>query len=159
MSLKLEPLVQHPQHHAMVADWFCSEWPDYYGPAGVGDAPADVQRYAQPANTAPYGLLALQDDQPCGFAALKTETFPSHPELGPWLGAAYVPPPLRRGGIGAALITGLEVAARQMGYPKLYCATATADSLMLRCHWTLLDTVQHQGHAIRVYFKPLSSRS
>jgi GNAT superfamily N-acetyltransferase len=136
----------------VLQSWFESEWPGYYGPGGKGSARHDLVSYAN-GDGIPLGLVAFRGREPCGFAALKREPFPSHPHLFPWAGAAYVKPPLRRQGIGRSLLLALEPQARALGYSRIYCATATSASLLHRCGWQALDVVQHDGAEIGVYQK------
>jgi GNAT superfamily N-acetyltransferase len=103
----------------------------------------------------PVGLVAFQQGEPCGFAALKREAFPSHPHLLPWAGAAYVKPSMRRQGIGRSLLLALEQEARALGHSRIYCATGTSASLLERCGWHLLERVQHEGQGVGVYEKAL----
>lgn len=154
-TISTERLQNQPQSLSLVSHWLASEWPDYYGPGGVGDAMADALAYANANGRAPFGVIASTDGESCGFMALKTEPFPSHPGLGPWVGAAYVQPHMRRKGIGAVLVGQVEATARDMGYSRIYCATASADTLLTRCAWTLLDTVDHGGQSVRIYEKAL----
>ncbi|NRF71789.1 GNAT family N-acetyltransferase [Aquincola sp. S2] len=152
--ITIEPLAQRPDLLATIEAWFESEWPGYYGPGGPGDARHDLQSYSR-HHGLPLGLVAALDGHPCGFAALKREAFPSHPQCTPWAGAAYVQPALRRQGIGRALLLALEAPARALGHERLYCATATSDSLLLRCGWGLIERVLHEGQDIGVYDKAL----
>lgn len=157
--LRVLPLRERPEFIPELQAWFETEWPGYYGPGGPGDARRDLLAYAQPdPATLPLGLLALQRDadglseHPCGFAAIKTEPFAPCPDLGPWAGAALVPPALRRQGIGLLLLQALVREARaQARHPALFCATATSDSLMLRAGWRLRERVMHGGGEVRVY--------
>lgn len=138
-----------------VQGWFEAEWPGHYGADGPGDARADLLAYAQ--DGLPMGIVAHVDDQPCGFAALKDDAFPSHPQLGPWAGAAFVLPAWRRRGIGAVLIRALEAAARQRGFERLHAATATSASLLARAGWQCIDTVVHDGHSTGIYMRDLTT--
>lgn len=157
--LRVLPLRERPEFIPELQAWFEAEWPGYYGPGGPGDARRDLLAYAQPdAAALPLGLLALRRDadglgeHPCGFAAIKTEPFAPCPDLGPWAGAALVPPALRRQGIGLLLLQALVREARaQARHPALFCATATSDSLMLRAGWRLRERVLHQGQSLGVY--------
>jgi len=150
-SITIDKLENHPDLRDIVSQWFEDEWPEYYGVNGIGNAREDVKQFSTSGTCAPFGLLAFYLGVPCGFMALKSEPFASCPELGPWLGAAYVQPHLRRHGIGAALVEEIEKYARLMAYPKIFCATASADGLMLRAGWLLLEEVLHQGKPIRIY--------
>lgn len=157
--LRVLPLRERPEFIPELQAWFEAEWPGYYGRGGPGDARRDLLAYAQPdAAALPLGLLALRRDadglreHPCGFAAIKTEPFAACPDLGPWAGAALVPPALRRQGIGLLLLQALVREARaQARHPVLFCATATSDSLMLRAGWRLRERVLHQGQSLGVY--------
>jgi GNAT superfamily N-acetyltransferase len=147
--------VDCPELLPTVQRWFETEWPAHYGPGGPGDARADLLAYAQ--DTLPMGIVAFVDSQPCGFAALKDDAFPSHPQLGPWAGAAFVLPAWRRQGIGAVLIQALETAARQRGFERLHAATATSANLLDRAGWRRIDTVIHDGHSTGIYARDLST--
>lgn len=136
--------------------WFEAEWPDYYGLAGPGNAGQDLQTYAN-RDVLPVGLVAFHEGVPCGFAVLKSEPFPSHPQLFPWIGAAFVQPQLRRQGIGALLIEAMEREAMRFGFRKVYCATGTAASLLERRGWRVLTQVIHQDQPVAIYEKALQA--
>ena len=148
--ISVTPLAQVPESHALIQGWFEREWPDYYGPNGPGDACADLARYAN-WGSLPMGMVALLDGSPHGFAALKTEPFAHFTHWGPWLGAACVEPGFRRQGLGAALVRALPGAAHQLGYSSVYCATATAGSLMRRSGWQRIAWVDHEGHPAEIF--------
>jgi len=149
-DITLQPLAELPQLQPLIQSWFEAEWPGYYGPEGRGNAAQDVAAYCR-IGALPLGLVALLNGQPCGFAALKAEPFPTHPHLGPWAGAAYVVPALRRRGVGLALLRALETQALQLGHRQLYCATATSDSLLRRAGWQPIEAVTHEGATIGIY--------
>ncbi len=156
MPLTIASLAERREAIAIVRRWFESEWPAYYGPGGPGDAQRDLQAYAN-LGALPLGLLALRDGVPCGFAALKREPFPTHPQLHPWAGAAVVPPAWRGKGIGRALLDALATQARVLGFDRLYCATATSASLLQRAGWDLMATVEHESRATGIYVKSLAA--
>lgn len=156
-DITIVPLADHVSCLATIQHWFETEWPGYYGPGGRGDAAQDLRCYAN-RDGLPFALLALHDDAPCGIAALKTEPFAACPDLSPWLGAAYVRPAMRRNGIGARLVRALEARAWALGCPRIYCATATAATLLARCGWSWRARVPHEGGHIDVYEKAPTSR-
>jgi GNAT superfamily N-acetyltransferase len=153
-DVTIRPLASVVELVPTIQSWFESEWPAYYGAGRPGDARHDLLSYAN-VGTLPLGLVAFHEGKPCGFAALKTEPFASHPHLGPWAGAAYVQPPLRRRGIGRSLVAALEAEAAALGCARIYCATATSASLLERCGWQLLEMVIHEGTTVGVYEKAL----
>ena len=154
MSTTVEHLAGHRELLPTIQAWFESEWPGYYGPGQRGNAQSDVLAYCNRGGL-PVGLVAFREGEACGFAALKSDAFPSHPHLMPWTGAGYVVPSLRRQGIGAELMLALEREARSLGYPRLYCATGTSVSLLMRCGWQVIDRVAHDGQQISVFEKAL----
>jgi GNAT superfamily N-acetyltransferase len=151
----IEPLSAHPEALPVLQRWFEQEWPDYYGPGGVGDAAQDLRAFASAGGSLPFGLVALRDGAPCGVAALKAESIVSHRHLTPWAAAGLVAPGQRRGGIGALLLQGLVEEARRRGHDFLYCGTSTAGSLMERQGWELLEHLMHDGQPLGVYRKAL----
>jgi N-acetylglutamate synthase-like GNAT family acetyltransferase len=62
-----------------------------------------------------------------------------------------VVPGWRRRGIGAALLAGLLAEAQRLGFPRVFCATATAASLLERQGWRLLERTEHDGKPIAIY--------
>jgi len=153
-SVAIKPLAVVPELLPLLEGWFVAEWPDYYGPGRRGNAQQDLRAYCN-IGSLPVGMVAFSQGQPCGFAALKSEPFPSHPHLFPWAGAAYVQPSLRRQGIGAALLRALEAQGAQLGHTHLYCATATSATLLLRCGWRLLEVVPHEATQVGIYERAL----
>lgn len=147
-------LIEHPEVQPIVAAWFQSEWPDWYGPGGPGDVGRDVHSYANEGSL-PVGVVAFFAGQPCGVAALKAESIPSHTHLAPWAAAGVVVPKLRGRGIGALLLSALEAEAQALGYDSVYCGTATANSLLQRAAWRVIDTVQLHGKQVSIYAKEL----
>lgn len=150
----IEPLSAHPEALPVLRRWFEQEWPDYYGPGGVGDAAQDLLAFARADGSLPFSLVALRDGAVCGIAALKAESIASHGHLTPWAAAGLVPPTgQRRGGIGVLLQQGLEEEARRRGHAFLYCGTSTSESLLQRQGWELLERVMHVGQPLGVYRK------
>ena len=78
MPIEIEPLSSRLELLPLVAQWFESVWPTYYGQGGGGSAKADALSYARPAGL-PRGFVALSAGRPCGFAALKSELFLNRP--------------------------------------------------------------------------------
>lgn len=149
------PLRERPEHCVFFASAFEREWPSWYGPGGPGDARADLLSFANAAGKLPVGVVALgPDEAPLGVAALKATSVPGPADRFPWATAGYVVPALRRRGLGALLLAALRAEARRLGHPTVYCATATAGSLLIRQGWDLVDTVLHDGRPLQVFRSP-----
>jgi N-acetylglutamate synthase-like GNAT family acetyltransferase len=88
---------------------------------------------------------------PVGIAALKATSIDTYAHVGPWATAGYVVPERRRGGIGATLLSALLVEAHRLGFRAIYCATATAVSLLEREGWIQIDAIEHEGSTQAIF--------
>lgn len=152
--VKIEQLAMHPEALPPLRHWFETEWPEYYGAGSPGDAQNDLQSFAN-HDRLPIGVVAFQDGELCGVAALKADSIASHSHLSPWAAAGLVKSSERGKGIGAQLIDALEKQARNLGFPYIYCGTSTANSLLERCGWELMENIIHEGHQLGIYRKAL----
>jgi predicted N-acetyltransferase YhbS len=153
-TVRIERLAHHPDLLPLLAVWFQSEWPAYYGPNGAADAVTDLRAYSN-CSVVPVGLVAFRNNEVCGVAALKAQSIGSRPNLGPWAGAGFVPPQHRRQGIGGALLRSVESVAKELGFPRVYCATSTSASLLELNRWHLLERTTHEGEPVDIYEKAL----
>jgi GNAT superfamily N-acetyltransferase len=156
-SLRIAHLADYPEAIPVIRRWFEREWAAYYGPGGPGDAEQDLLAYAS-RGTLPVGLIAFDDDQLCGIAALKSHSLSTHTHVGPWAAAGFVLPPFRGRGIGSSLLQALEEVARGFGYATMYCGTATAIGLLERHGWQFMERVSYDGEEVSIYHKALSPR-
>jgi GNAT superfamily N-acetyltransferase len=151
-GVSIEPLAAHPEALPELQEWFGREWPAHYGPDGPGQALEDLRSYANQGSL-PVGVVALRHGIVCGVAALKPESIASHRHLSPWAAAGFVLPSERGRGIGALLLSALEEEARKLGFSCAYCATSTAESLLLRCGWKIMERITHEGEDLGIYRK------
>ena len=150
------PLRDHPEHCAFFASSFEAEWPSWYGPGGPGHAHADLQSFANERGALPVGVIALAPGNlPLGVAALKAASIPGQSHRSPWAAAGYVVPAWRRQGIGALLLAALVAEAARLGHETVYCATGTAQSLLVRQGWSFVESVVHDGHPLQVFRRPV----
>lgn len=134
---------------AALQTWFEAEWPAWYGPGGPGNAAADL-RMSSNRRVIPIAVVAHLDGTLCGTAALKPRSVETHPHLSPWLAALLVGRRFRRKGVGYRLIAEIEQLAAELGYPRLYCATATAGSLLARRGWHRLPRLAGERDVVWV---------
>lgn len=153
-ELRIEPLALHGQALPLLQAWFEAEWPAWYGPGGSGEAASDLASFAN-RGSLPTGVVAFRDGQLCAVAALKAESIPSHRHLSPWATAGYVDPSMRGQGIGARLLAALEHEAARLGFGRIYCGTSSAQSLLQRRGWQLLERTTHDGKELGIYCKTL----
>jgi len=149
--LAVEPFARHREQLPLLAEWFVSEWPDWYGSAGQGNLQADLQAFAASENHLPVGMVIFENQVPVGAGALKAESIPSHTHLGPWAAAGYVVPNRRGHGLGAFLLQALVVKAHALGFARVYCGTSTAERLLERAGWQALEVIVHAGKPLTVF--------
>ena len=147
----VEPLARHLKLMPLVADWFVSEWPGWYGPGGPGNVAHDVEAFAASETTLPVGMIIFENQIPAGAGALKAQSIPSHSHLSPWAAAGYVLPACRGRGLGAVLLQGLLAKAHDLGYMRVYCGTSTVERLLTRAGWLPLEVTSHGGKPLTIF--------
>jgi len=148
--MQIVRLADRPDLIPALAAAYETEWPEWYGPGGPGEALADLRERAQ-AGVIPLGLIAVEGDVLLGAAALAESSIESHLHLSPWLVALWTAPEHRRRGVGAAIINGCVAEARALGVERLYAATATAPRLFERCGWRFLEHGEDERHPASVF--------
>ncbi len=145
VCVKLEP------HHGTMLN---HAFPKAAPAKSPGSAEQDLRAFAN-RGSLPIGVVALRQGTACGVAALKSESIASHRQLLPWAAAGLVAPSERGKGIGSLLLGALEREARELGYPFIYCGTSTAESLLERRQWQLMERIVHEGQGLGIYRKAL----
>lgn len=150
----IKPLALCLEQLPLLREWLEAEWPSYYGIDGPGDAWSDLQAFSKQGSL-PVGVVAFLEDKVCGIAALKAESIASHRHLSPWAAAGLVHPASRGQGIGGWLLGALEQQAKALGFSRIYCGTSTAESLLQRGGWQLMESIIHEGKELGIYSKAL----
>jgi N-acetylglutamate synthase-like GNAT family acetyltransferase len=97
--------------------------------------------------------VAFDENTPIGVAALKSESLPTHRHLRPWAAAGLVLPSHRGRGVGARILEALAHHAHCLGFEHIYCATATAVTLLRRSGWSQLEVTRHEGESLVIFAK------
>lgn len=150
-ALNVELLARHRQLLPLVEQWFVTEWPSWYGTGGPGKVREDLEAFAASEVNLPIGFVAFSEGNAVGAGALKSESIPTHTHLTPWAAAGYVVPAYRGRGIGAAMLAAMVSHAQELGFPRIYCGTSTAEPLLRRCGWTSLALIQHAGKPLTIF--------
>ncbi len=154
MAVEVRYLGDVPSALPLLARWFTEEWEPYYGPAGPGNAEADLKASCQ-REELPVGLVAVSDTgEVVGTIALKSSSI-SHEHLGPWGAAFLVAKDHRRRGVGSILLAALEEEARRHGFESVFMSTDGATNLVERRGWRHFDEAESLRGPVRVYEKRL----
>ena len=149
-AIRIAFLADHPEAVPVLAAWFRAVWPDYYGPRAEEEVLGEL-RDGMNRNQLPVRLVAFHSGELAGTVILREHAISTRPDHQPGIGGLCVTPDHRRRGVGAALVTACAQTALDLGYPELYAATNTADSIFLRLGWELLEEVVHHGHVVNLY--------
>jgi N-acetylglutamate synthase-like GNAT family acetyltransferase len=130
-------LIDYLQHMPQLTEWMFQEWDVMLGQktpeARIKELNAHMNR-----DQLPIAWVAHANGRLLGSAALRVHDIEGHEHLTPWLGGVYIGPQFRRRGIGAALCTTVEEAARSRGVQTLYLFTLDKQAWYSRQGWTVL---------------------
>jgi GNAT superfamily N-acetyltransferase len=152
---RLALLADHPQWIPKLAEWFRTEWPDYYAGRSADEVAGDFEEWLH-RDRIPLGLIAVLGGEPVGSIVLRELALDTHPRCRPGLGGLLVPPEWRGRGIGSELVCGGVEAARRLGYPTLFTGTGTAGRLLERLGWEPLEDLVYHGTPVTLYRLELS---
>jgi GNAT superfamily N-acetyltransferase len=147
----VQPLARHSELVPLVAEWFTSEWPSWYGPGGQGNVAQDLEAFSASETTLPVGMVIFENQVHVGAGALKTQSIPSHTHLGPWAAAGYVLPSCRGRGLGLCLLQALVAKAQELGFERVYCGTSTAERLLARAGWEMIEVTELEGKPLTIF--------
>jgi GNAT superfamily N-acetyltransferase len=134
-GVQISYLIDYPQYIPQLTQWMFEEWDMMLGEktseARVKKLNAHLNR-----DQLPIAWVAHADGQALGTAALRVHDIEGHEDLTPWLGGVFVGEQFRRRGVGAALCSVVEEAARSRGTETLYLFTLDKQAWYSRQGWT-----------------------
>lgn len=92
-------------------------------------------------------LIATDNGQLLGGAALARDDLAERPDLGPWLACVLVAPEARGQGLAEQLIEGICDQARERAIKTLYLHTHDQSPYYAKRGWTVLEGFQAWGKA------------
>lgn len=119
--------------------YYKSEWGEYYGSGGLGNAKNDAVVLCNKGKL-PIGLIAKFGRNFSGSIALR-EKSASHKHLGPWVTSFFIVPEFRRNGIGTQLVKAIQKVARELGYTTIYTRSATAVEFFKKNNWIPFERI------------------
>jgi N-acetylglutamate synthase-like GNAT family acetyltransferase len=143
-GVRISYLVEYPEYIPQLGQWLFEQWDAILGEktpeARIKKLNAHMNR-----DRLPIAWVAHAKGQLLGTAALRVHDLEGREDLTPWLGGVFVGAQFRRRGIGAALCTTVEEAARWRGIQTLYLFTLDRQAWYLRLGWKVIGPcVWHQ---------------
>ena len=135
-GIQISYLVEYPQYIPQLAQWLFEQWGSILGEQTVE---ARIQKLNAHMNRdqLPIAWVAHANGQVLGTAALRVHDLEGREDLTPWLGGVFVGSEFRRRGIGEALCTTVEEAARSREVGTLYLFTLDKQAWYSRQGWTV----------------------
>lgn len=152
--MKIEYLAGHEHVIPTIARWLYDEWA-YLHP---GRSCADVEQLlgirAQTSEM-PLALVAFDGSEPLGTVSLKEYDLDTRLDLSPWLASLYVSHPIRRQGVGTALVSAIEKVACTLGMSTLYLYTPHSRAFYEALGWKLKESSVYHSHQVMLMEKTL----
>jgi len=145
-DLRIEFLKDNRHLFPILEESYRTEWKEYYGPGGPGDAISDISTFCN-KDKLPICLVALKRNLFLGSVALRQKSA-SHEHLSPWVTSLFVMPDERRKGIGTKLIKAVEDLSINLGFSKIYSRSATAIDFFRKNNWIPFDRIEESNLTI-----------
>jgi GNAT superfamily N-acetyltransferase len=148
-------LADHQEHIPQLAAWFYQEWSLFYPGKSVENV-ASAMRERTNKNNIPLALVALEGETLVGTVCLKNHDMDTRRDLSPWLAGLYVAEFYRGQGIGTALVKSIEQKAKEIGVPKVYLYTPSAQSFYLRIAWRFREGTEYHSTEVAIMEKEMT---
>lgn len=148
-NFKIEPLVDHKNLIAQVADWSFSA---FNGPGASLKKCEEVFQNRLNINCLDSCFLAFFNDQAVGTVSLTAGTIPKYPTLSPCLSNLFVIEKYRHMGIGQSLIEYAQQKLRDMKFTEAYLYTTklTIHLWYAKFGWHVIKEDEIHGTAIKI---------
>lgn len=150
---RLAWLRDHMQHSDILANWLHQQFAYEF----IDQPLADWQReFAEGQGNGDWQcMIALENDQLLGGAALAANDLPDRPELGPWLACVFIAPQARKRGLAEQLIEGICATAKATGTTRLYLHTHDRSDYYAKRGWQVQESFQAWGKEQRLMLRYL----
>jgi predicted N-acetyltransferase YhbS len=145
--MEIVPLADHPEHIPRLARWHLAEWGRYGSGRTQASTEERLHRHVASGGI-PLTMVAVEDGEPVGSAALVWNDMKTRPEIRPWLADVVVAPAWRRRGIGSKLVRRLVERARELGVETLYLYTPDQDQLYERLGWETVERLDYRDEEV-----------
>lgn len=157
--ITFELLVQHPHHHAELAQWMFQEWGQFYPGATLEKTARWVHRTSRRSGL-PLTMLALDAQNLVGFAMLQRQELYREKGITPWLGGLLVKKNYQRQGVGTRLLDWATHYASSLDYQMLYLLSF--DNTLCDWYkakgWSVVRTDETTTHPLIIMETTLSNK-
>ena len=144
--IEIHYLAEHPEFVETLAQWHYAQWKSMMDDDSVARRVAVLTARSN-WRAIPTILVAIEDDELCGSAALIESDMETRPGLTPWLSEVYVAPEFRRRGIASMLVRRMVDEARGLQIPLLYLFTTGPwrEQLYAGLGWSVLERPSYRN--------------
>lgn len=149
-NVKIQYLVDVPQHVDTLAQWTVDAWGKYDPTLNITNATAALTAKRN-KDKVPFTLVAINGSEPVGMVSLKSKIkVAGYEDRNLWLGSYWVIEQYRDQGIGTQLLKQAYAKARELGYKKisLFASDPKAPEWYARQGWKQFATDTYQGHTV-----------
>jgi GNAT superfamily N-acetyltransferase len=154
--VKIDFLGHHLNVLPELAKLHFNEWKHLSPDTTLEDRVLKLRGMAQSSDV-PFIVVAIDNSQLAGSAALVREDMRTRKDLSPWLASVFVKPEFRQNGIGTSLVGHIEGEATRRGIRKLFLFTEHARDLYSKLGWFDLEECEYQGVNVAIMFKEFTA--
>jgi GNAT superfamily N-acetyltransferase len=137
-NLKIDYLMNHPNHIEQLAKWRTNEWGKYNNLLTYEYSIKSFKDHCN-NNKLPLTYICLENAKPIGMVSLRKEELPEYRHLEPWIGGLFVDQPYRKNGVGSYLLAHVEKKTAALNYKFLH---------LFIFDLNLLSWYQHLGYEV-----------
>ena len=141
--LNIDWLGNHLHHSDTMARWLHRQFSYEFASQALEDWQTEFSQGQQDGRWT--CLIAMEEGELLGGAALASDDLPERPDLGPWLACVLVKPEARGRGVAAQLIEGICSHAKAIGITTLYLHTHDQQTYYARRGWQVLERFEAWG--------------
>ena len=130
-------LIEYPHYIPQLAQWLFEQWKAILDEQTLEVRIKKLKTHMN-RDQLPIAWVAHANGELLGTAALREHDLEGREDLTPWLGGVFVGAQFRRCGIGTALCTTVQEAARSRGVQTLYLFTLDKQAWYSRYGWKVL---------------------
>ena len=154
--MKIDFLGNHQNLLPELAKLHFSEWKHLSPDKTLDDRILKLRQMAQSSDV-PFVVVAIDNNQLIGSAALVNEDMKTRKDLSPWLASVFVKPGFRKNGIGTELVRHIEDEAKRLGIKKLFLFTEHARNLYSKLGWYDLEECEYEGVNVAIMSKQIAT--